>query len=99
MMLLKIFLSIGFYIAFKFLGVSIGSLGPEIILYTTLAYVATFAAIVYFILRRNAWGLRAGILLDFIASIPAGAAIGLVIAAVSMFLSFRPTAKAYLAAS
>ena len=91
---LKVLLALGFYVAFKDKAEPI--IDPVVILYTAIGYAVMFAAIVFSILKRSAWGLRIAIIIDFIISIPATAIIGFVISAVSFGLTFRKSAKAYL---
>ena len=95
----KILLSLGLFVGFSYLGLEIGSKGggdmATTILWTTLGYVATFAAMVASILNRFVIGLRAAIAVDFLISIPAQAFIGFAIAIVGMGLSFTAPVKAY----
>ncbi len=91
----KVLLAFGFYFVFQINDINIG-IGPELILYTALGYVITFAAIVASILKRNLWGLRISIIIDFLISIPITAVIGLVISLISFFITFRKTATTYL---
>lgn len=98
---LKILLALGLFIAFKFGGFSAGSLegdtGASLILYTMFGYMATFAAIVASILKRNMMALRIAIVVDFLISIPAKAVIGFVVAVIGMGLTFTKPVKAYFA--
>lgn len=96
---LKIFLSIGLLIGFKYFDLKVGSVtgAPAVtmIFWTTLGYIATFAAIVTSILKRSVFGLRTAIAIDFIISIPAKAIIGFVVALIGMGLSFSGPVKTY----
>ncbi len=96
---LKIFLSLGLLIGFKFFDLQVGSVSgaPAVtmIFWTTLGYIATFAAIVTSILKRSIVGLRAAIIVDFIISIPAKAFIGFAVALIGMGLSFSGPVKIY----
>lgn len=96
---LKILLAFGFFAAFKFYGLKVGDLEGDpaatMMLYTAIAYVMTFGAIVISILKRSLIGIRTAILLDFLASIPATAIIGFVIAIISMGLTFTASVRAY----
>ena len=98
---LKIILTIGFFVAFKFYGLSVkgmeGDSAANLMLLTLAGYVLTFAAIVYSILNRNLMGIRAAIVVDFLVSIPAKAPIGFAIAIISLGLTFTKSAKAYFA--
>ena len=92
---LKIVLALGFFLTFTFTDVSVAGITPSILLYTLAGYVVAFGAIVVSILKRNAWALRAAILLDLIISLPAKAYIGIVIASVSLLLTFTRSARRY----
>ena len=98
---LKILLAFGFFAAFKFYGLQVGELaGPQaanLMLYTMLGYMVTFACIVASILKRSMTGIRAAIAVDFLVSIPATAVVGFVIAIISMGLTFTTTVGAYFA--
>lgn len=93
----KIVLVFTFYFVFKAKGIQIGPVGPELILYTAIGYVTTFAMVVTSILKRNITALRIVLILDFAVSLPAQAYIGLLIAVVSISLSFTKKVKAYFA--
>lgn len=92
---LKILISLGFYLAFTFTEFRVGDIDPSLILYTFIGYVLLFAAMVTSILKRNIWGLRISIFLDFLVSIPAKAFIGFAIAAISIALTFTKTVQLY----
>ncbi|MES0826414.1 hypothetical protein [Ruegeria sp. SCP11] len=98
---LKILLAFGFFAAFQFYGLQVGEpAGPQaanLMLYTMLAYMLTFACIVASILKRSITGIRAAIAIDFPASIPATAVIGFVIAIISMGLTFTASVRAFFA--
>ncbi|WP_170766088.1 hypothetical protein [Ruegeria lacuscaerulensis] len=98
---LKILLAFGFFTAFQFYGLQVGELvGPQaanLMLYTMLGYMATFACIVISILKRSTIGIRAAIAVDFLVSIPATAVIGFIIAIISMGLTFTSSVRAYFA--
>ena len=98
---LKILLTLGFFIGFKFLGLSLHGLEGEsaasLMLYTMMGYIVTFAAIVGSILTRNMIGIRVAIFADFLVSIPAKAPIGFLIAVIAMAFTFTLSVKAYFA--
>ena len=98
---LKILLTFGFFVAFKFYGLAVhgleGDAGATLMLYTMFGYMAAFAGIVMSILKRNILGLRLAIIADFLVSIPAKAPIGFAIAAISMALTFTASVRAYFA--
>ena len=92
---LKIVIALTFLLVFTFADITIGAVGPTIILYTLIGYIVFFAGMVVSILKRSQLGLQISIILDFLTSIPATAIIGFVIAIVSMALTFTKTSKAY----
>ena len=94
---LKIVLCTGFFVAFKWGGLRIGDLGPEVILHTLIAYIVFFAGMVAAILRQNIVALRVLIALDFASSVPAKAGIGFLVGIASMSLSFTAAARQYFA--
>ncbi len=98
---LKIVLTFGFFIAFKYGGFAVNELEGEpaasLMLYTMFGYIAAFATMVVSILKRSMLGLRAAIVVDFLISIPAKAPIGFAVAAISMGLTFTNAVKAYFA--
>ena len=98
---LKILLTFGFFIAFKYGGFTLhgleGDTAASLMLYTAFGYVVAFAAMVASILKRNILGLRAAIVIDFLISVPAKAPIGFAIAVISMGLTFTGAVKAYFA--
>lgn len=98
---LKILLAFGFFTAFKFYSLQVGELaGPQaanLMLYTMLGYMVTFACIVASILKRSLIGIRAAISVDFMVSIPATAVIGFIIAIISMGLTFTASVRAFFA--
>ncbi|MEM7259459.1 MAG: hypothetical protein AAF404_18950 [Pseudomonadota bacterium] len=98
---LKILLSTGLFIGFKYHGLTIGTLsaasGASIVLYTTIGYVITFTAMVISILRRNLIGIRLAIAADFLISIPAKAFVGVLISVISISLTFTKSVKKYFA--
>lgn len=91
----KILLAFALYFVFTTRDISIGGADPSIILYTAFGYIILFGAMVYSILNRKVWGLRASIILDFLVSIPATAIAGFLISIISFIVSYRKSAKAY----
>ena len=96
---LKIALSLGLFVAFKYYGLSVGDLnganGATIILYTTIGYVITFATLVVSILKRNILTARLAIVADIFISLPAKALIGIFVALISIALTLTGAVKAY----
>ena len=92
----KVFLSLTFYLVFKFKAPENAPIPADYILYTFFGYVVMAAVILYAIAKRNMALLRIGIVLDFVVSIPTRAYIGFVIAAVNLILTFNAKTKGYL---
>ena len=86
--LFKIFLATGLYFYFSINNIQLGSVGPQIILYTLLAYIFFFSGIVMAILKKHLWALRIVVFLDLIASLPASAFAGILISIISLLLLF-----------
>lgn len=96
---LMMFLPFVFYYVFITNDITIGDLDPMWMVYTGIAYVATFPFLVYFILNRNITGARALFVVNAVIAIPAGAYIGIVFAVISMGLSFTAKVKAFFAST
>ena len=86
--LLKIFLAAGLFYHFSTNDVQLGSVGPQIILYTMFAYIVFFFGIIITITKRNLLALKIIVFLDLLASIPASAFAGLLISTISLLLLF-----------
>ena len=71
----KLILALGMFIVFTLKGITIGSVGPQLILYTGFGYLAMAAGIFYAIRKKHLAGLRIAIFADFVISIPATAVI------------------------
>ena len=84
-----------FYAVFTINEIKLGDLDPMQMLYTGMAYIASFTFLVSFILKRNFFGFRTMFLINFVIAIPASAYIGMVIAIVSLAISFNQKIKAY----
>ena len=93
--LIRLALVMVFYIVFTVKDITIGTVGPQIILYTFFAFSLTAAAIFYFINRRNLLALRITLLVDLLAAIPASAFISILLSVITFGLSFTKSAKAY----
>lgn len=98
---LKILFTIGFFVAFKFYGLSIhvleGDSAANLMLLALVLYVAAFAAMIVSILKRNITGLRLALLADLGISLYVVAPIGFVTFALSMALTFTNPVRAYFA--
>lgn len=98
---LKIVLTLGFFVAFKFFGLAVhglqGDSAANLMLLALAGYGVVFAAIVASILKRNILGLRLMLLADLALSLYVGAPIGYLTFALSMALSFTAPVRAYFA--
>lgn len=86
--LFKIFLALGLFFYFSTNNIQLGDVGPQIILYTMFGYIATFAGIVWSILKRNMIALKSILFIDLLISLPARAIAGILIAVISLLLVF-----------
>ncbi len=86
--LFKIFLAAGLYYYFSTNDITLGSVGPQIILYTMFVYIALFIGIIITITKRNLTALKVVIFIDLLASIPATAFAGILISVISLLLLF-----------
>lgn len=85
-----------FYYVITTQDIVIGGLNNMYMIYTGIAYIATFIPLVYFILQRNVIGARIIFFLNILIAIPASAFIGMLVAAISLALSFfNKKVKAY----
>lgn len=96
---LMMFLPFVFYYVFTTRGISIEGLDPMYMIYTGIAYIVSFGGMVASILTRKIMAIRTIIVLNVLIAIPAGAYIGMVVAAISMGLTFNKKVKAYFLAS
>ena len=94
--LFKIALSFTAFIVFTVQNKTIGDVGPQLILYTALGYVATWLMLAYFIVNKNITGMRVVIFIDLLISLPAKAYIALVLGVVAFLLSFHKNVKAWV---
>lgn len=77
-----------FYYVFTIQNITVGDLDPMYMVYTGLAYILSFGVLVIFLLKRNLWGARVTFILNILIALPAGAYIGIVVAIISLTLSF-----------
>lgn len=89
----KLVLALGMFIVFTIKDITIGAVGPQIILYTWFGYLAMAGGIFLAIRKKNLAALRAALIADFAISIPATAVIGFVVSAVSAGLTFLPSVR------
>ena len=76
-----------FYAVFVVKDIRFGDLKPIWMVYTGLAYMVSFALLIWTIVRRKLMASRAVFLLNFLIAVPAGAYIGIVFALVSLLIS------------
>ena len=79
--------------------ITIGGLDPQYMIFTGIAYIISFLFLVFFILKRNIIGARIIFILNVIIAIPAKAYIGILVALISMGLSFSSKVKAFFAST
>lgn len=84
-----------FYAVFTTRNIEIEGLDPIYMVYTGAGYVASFIALVFFILQRNITGVRAIIVLNILIALPAKAYIGIMVALISFLLTFSKKVKHY----
>ncbi|TDO99535.1 hypothetical protein [Marinomonas balearica] len=96
---LKILITFGFFTAFKYFGFTAGELAGDsaamTMLYAAFGYLALFAVMILFILKRQMVGMRSVIAADLILSIFIPAPIGIVISIVSLGLTFTQSVRNY----
>ncbi len=86
-----------FYYVFTTKDIYIGGLEPIYMVYTGIAYIVSFALLVNFILKRNIMGARIMFVVNILIALPASAYIGILVAIISMGLSFSEPVKEYFA--
>ncbi len=84
-----------FYVVFTLKDLTIGNVGPQIIMYTGMAFTVMLALIFFAIRKGNLWLLRTFIVIDLLAAIPASAFISIVLSLVALVLTFTKSFKAY----
>lgn len=77
-----------FYYVFTTQGIVVGDLDPMYMVYTGIGYILSFGVLVFFLLKRNLWGARIIFFLNILIALPAGAYIGILVAIISLALSF-----------
>ena len=88
-----------FYYVITSKGIEISGLEPIWMVYTGIAYIASFAVLVYCILNRNFLGLKIVIGINFLIALPTKAYIGIVVAVISILLAlFNGKVKEYFGA-
>ncbi len=92
---LMMFLPFVFYYVFTTKNISVAGLDPILMVYTGIAYIISFGVLVSFILKKNIMGFRAMFLVNVLIAIPASAYIAIIVAVLSMLISFTSKVKAY----
>jgi preprotein translocase subunit Sec61beta len=77
-----------FYQVFTSQNIRIGNLDPMWMVYTGIAYAVSFVVLVYFLANRKLLGARTIFLTNILIALPAGAYIGILVAIISLALSF-----------
>ena len=84
-----------FYTVFTLKEIEIGGLDPIFMLYTGFAYIASFALLVFSILKKNLTLLRIVIGVNLLIALPAKAYIGILVAIISILLTMNKRVVAY----
>lgn len=77
-----------FYYVFTTKNITVGDLDPIYMIYTGIAYILSFVILVFFLVKRKLWGARVIFILNILIALPAGAYIGIMVALISLALSF-----------
>lgn len=85
---LMVLLPFVFYFVFTTQNITVGNLNPIWMVYTGLAYLVSFALLVYFLVNRQQLGARIIFVINILIALPAGAYIGILVALISLALSF-----------
>ncbi len=88
-----------FYFVITTKDIKIGNLDPMFMIYTGIAYIVSFAILVFFILKRNIMGARAMFIINILIAIPSSAYIGIVVALISMAISFTTPVKDFFSST
>jgi hypothetical protein len=68
---------------------------PIEVIFTGIAYIISFAVLMYFISKRNLIAIRSVFIINFLIAQPVGVNGGIVVAVVSIILSFMPQVKSF----
>ncbi len=88
-----------FYYVFTTKDISIEGLDPIMMVYTGFGYILSFLLLVFSILKRKLILFRVMFGINILIAIPAGAYIGMVIAVISMAISFNKKVKEFFAST
>ena len=92
---LMMFLPFVFYYVFTTKGIQIDGLDPMFMIYTGIAYIVSFGAMVASILKRNYMAIRIVIGINVLIALPAKAYLGILVAIISFALTFNRKVKEY----
>ncbi|BDD06522.1 hypothetical protein [Aureibacter tunicatorum] len=84
---LMMFLPFVFYYVFTTKNITVGDLDPMWMVYTGVAYILSFAFLVYFLKNRKLTGSRIMFVINILIALPAGAYLGIIVALISLALS------------
>lgn len=88
-----------FYLVFTIQDITVGTLDPIWMVYTGIAYILSFALLIYFMANRKFTGTRIMLFLNILIAVPSGAYIGILVAIISIALSFfNKKVKGYFSA-
>jgi len=93
--IVKALLALVFFIVFTVQDITVGSVGPQIILYTFLAFCVLAIPIFYFYRKKQLMPLRIAIVVDLLAALPATAFISIVLSLLAFGLTFTRSARSY----
>jgi hypothetical protein len=86
-----------FYFVITSKNIDLNGLDPVIMIYTGIAYIASFAVLVKSILDKNMMLFRVMFGINLLIALPAKAYIGIAVVLLSILISFNAKVKAYFA--
>ncbi len=96
---LMMFLPFVFYYVFTTKNISIDGLDPILMVYTGFAYILSFILLVLTILNRKLIPFRIIFAVNILIAIPAGAFLGILVAIISLIISFNAKVKTFFAST
>ena len=91
----QVILAFTFFFIFKAKNLEVGGLTATHVLYTAGAYTILYLGALFSYFKKNIWVLRICFILHFLISLPTRAYIGMLIAVILIFLSFRKAVQTY----
>ena len=88
-----------FYAVITSKGITIGGIDPMWMIYTGLAYIASFILLIVAIYKRHLLAFRIVFILNILIAIPAKAFIGVGIAIISILISFHKNIKSFFSST